>query len=218
MPSLFYSKKVIILICVLAILAFALAFISLLQKPISTQKTPMFSILPSSGVILGLNQTPSFTLISNQPFSTSEKVSLVSQNIGSDKQTPVDFSSKQPSSQTLVLTFNTLTTPSTLYTLTITNISTNKQLFEAQYLTNAPTPSPVPSNNPALANYLPYDTTNYTLTFSSAQNIYIFDFKYDPVSSTPLTAQYDQAKSDAIDFIKSKGVDPNSVVVDWRHS
>lgn len=218
MTSLFYSKKVIILICVLAILAFALAFISLLQKSTPTQKTPVFSVLPSSGSILGLNQTPSLTLISNQPFSASEKIGLVSQNIGSDKVTPVDFSSNQPSSQTLILTFNTPTTPSTLYTLTLTDKNTNNQLFRAQYLTNAPTPSPVPSNNPTLANYLPYDTTNYTLTYSSAQNIYIFDFKYNPVSSTPLTAQYDQAKSDAIDFIKSKGVDPTSVVVDWRHS
>lgn len=104
------------------------------------------------------------------------------------------------------------------YTLTITNTDTGEELYSGIYPANELTPTPIASNNPVLERYLPYETTNYALNYLPEKNIYVFDFIYDPNSPDTIEKQFDDAKAAAINFIESKGIDINSIVIEWRHS
>jgi hypothetical protein len=103
------------------------------------------------------------------------------------------------------------------YTLIITNRS-NKTLLSATYSSSSIVITPVPSNNLELKKYLPYETSMYKLTYNKTRNEYVFNFKINPTSSQDLQSQFNSAKQQAEDFIKSKGIDINSIVIDWRHS
>lgn len=78
--------------------------------------------------------------------------------------------------------------------------------------------SPAPSNNLALREYLPYETTTYRLSYNENRNSYIFNFKINPESPDNIQSQYEQAKIQAEDWIQSRGIDINSIVIEWRHS
>ena len=104
------------------------------------------------------------------------------------------------------------------YNLTVDNPQTSEVLSSTTYLSGDIQPTKVPTNNLKLKDFLPYDTTSYTLEYVPGQNIYIFHFKFDPTNQEDITQQLQDAKSQAIQFIESKGVDINSIVIDYRSS
>lgn len=103
------------------------------------------------------------------------------------------------------------------YHLLLSNKS-GKLVFEARYLSEKPLISPVQSNNLQLSQYLPYETTTYRLIYLQSENIYVFNFKFNPDSQSDLETQFQQAKQEAIKFIKSKDIKLEGLVIDWRYS
>lgn len=104
------------------------------------------------------------------------------------------------------------------YNLYLINTLNNSVIFKISYLSDNPQSTPVPVNNKALIPFLPWETASYKLSYYAPGNIYVFNFKYNPNSPDSPETQYEKAKADAIDFIKSKGVDPSTLVVAWKHS
>lgn len=103
------------------------------------------------------------------------------------------------------------------YQIKVISTKENAVIYTASYLTDQPKPTPIASNNPTLVPFLPFETKSYKLSFDSAQNTYIFNFKYDETSSLDLASQYQNAENEATKFIESKGVNINSIVIDWRY-
>lgn len=222
MNKLTYSKKLLVLVLV-SIIVFIVLVLTFLIFISSSKSKPSdsnsFTIEPNPGSILPLDTKSVFTLTASKPLTKNDKIDLKEQLVSSESSTKASFSTQiEPGNKTIILTLNSLPVPLSIYTVTVEDTSSNTQLFLASFTTDQPAPTPISSNNPNLAKYLPYETTNYKFSYDQSQNLYIFNFKYDSVSSVPSLDQYNQAKSDALNFIKSKGINPTSVVVDWRHS
>jgi hypothetical protein len=103
------------------------------------------------------------------------------------------------------------------YSLTIID-GNNKTLTSTTYLTSNVVISRAPSNNPTLQQYLPHETASYILSYNERRNTYIFNFKVDPSSTLGFSEQFESAKQQAEEFIQSRGIDINSIVIEWRHS
>ena len=104
------------------------------------------------------------------------------------------------------------------YYLKITDKETNKILSSTSYLSGDIQPTKIPTNDQTLKSFLPYETNNYTLEYNASQNLYIFEFKYDPSLSENITQQYNDAKAAAIQFIESKGININSITIQYKSS
>ena len=104
------------------------------------------------------------------------------------------------------------------YTLTILNSDKSIVLASAIYHSGNSLPTRVVSNNPSLAVFLPHDESSFSLIFLPEKNLYVFHFKYNRAIPGSLNDQYEKAKQNALIFIKSKGIDPASVIVDFRRS
>ena len=104
------------------------------------------------------------------------------------------------------------------YYLTVFNPQSYGILSSTTYLSGDIQPTIVPANNQQLKNFLPYDTNSYTLEYIPSQNIYVFHFKFDPTNPADITQQMQDAKQQAIQFIQSKGVDINSIVIQYKSS
>lgn len=107
--------------------------------------------------------------------------------------------------------------PSQEYSLTVID-EDGQTLVSATYTSSSIAVSPVKNNNQELRNYLPHETNNYRLIYLESTNTYIFNFKANSSSPDSYIDQYNQAKSDAEEFIRSRGIDLNSIIVEWRHS
>lgn len=75
-----------------------------------------------------------------------------------------------------------------------------------------------PENNIALAEFLPHETESYRLVYVENLNTYVFNFKLDPSSSLSANAQFEQAKTEAENYITERGVSLESIVIEWRRS
>jgi hypothetical protein len=176
------------------------------------------SITPPKGTILKPNQPLEFDVTFDKPIDISwVGIKLSSGPISATQLNSTQFKNKvSGDNKTLIITSGP-TTPSSQYLLEITNLTKNIKLLSINYPSDTFS-TPAPSNNPALSTFLPYETANYKLSFNPDRNVYIFNFKYDTNSSVSIDDQYNQAKTDATAFIQSKGIDINSIVIEWRHS
>lgn len=103
------------------------------------------------------------------------------------------------------------------YTIVIRNRSTNDILSTTTYSSQDVQPTPIQKNNPALKQYLPYTTSTYSLEYLERKNIYQFHFIYNPDVETPIEEQFETAKTDALQFIRSHSIDPASVTIEWKY-
>ena len=108
--------------------------------------------------------------------------------------------------------------PDSDYNLSVKNATTGKTILAKAYISDVSMPTPVPSNNLSLAKYLPYQTKNFLLEYVPSLNVYLFHFLIDASSTDDLTTQFNKAKNDATDYIKSKGIDPSTLVIEWKNS
>lgn len=91
------------------------------------------------------------------------------------------------------------------------------KIFAIEYISARTQPADAPSNNPALIQFLPYKTDTYNLTYLPETNFYNFSFIYDASSSETTQEQFAKAKLDAIEFIRSKGIDPDDLKINWSY-
>lgn len=175
-------------------------------------------IIPTKGTVLTPNQPQEISVTANQPVDLSElTIKLLSKNLINDVQIEEQFKpSLSSDNRTIKIKILDSIKPYSQYSLNI--LSNQKKILEISYLTDKPIPAPVSTNNQGLRQFLPFETETFKLSFDKKRNVYIFNFKYNPNSSDNLDTQYQKAKTKAEIFIKSKGIDLNSIAIEWRFS
>lgn len=193
-------------------------YLSLTQKPTLSGRLKVLQVSPLSGDFLPLKERPKFTVVFESGVNpTMVSFDLTKKEIASGKTENVPLKVSQVTFTTLRADSQKATDPQSIYTLKVKSSSNNEVVYQTNYQTGEPAPTPVASNNPILQHFLPYKAENYTLKYLSETNVYVFSFIYDPKSKEDLNTQYEKAKNDAIKFIEGNGVDVNSINIEWRH-
>lgn len=189
--------------------------------PLIYKSTTVESVVPPISSVLLAGQKQTFSVNFNTQVSTgSFKILLTSKAFSdsAEKEVSIPFTTSITSSgKTLAIQTTNNILPSHSYALIILD-SKNRTLLSASYSSGNVEISTAPGNNPELKQYLPYETSTYKLTYNERRNTYIFNLKINSNSQESLIQQFENAKKQAEDFIKSKGIDINSIVIDWRHS
>lgn len=231
---MFANKKLLILIIVVVIVSFAILLVGLItpRKKTINPTVPVESLSPkpTSQQLKSINpdplqeltpgSRPIFVLEFTQPLDLNNtlvavtKVDRVKDEPPQNLQTQVSFSN---SNKVISITLNEAIIQSSKYILSLKEQSSNKNLLEKFFLSSFPQ-EPKPSNDPILIKYLPYGTETFALVWDTDKNQYVFHFRVNINSPESAANQYEAAKNEAVRFIKGKGVDPNSLNIDWRHS
>ena len=131
---------------------------------------------------------------------------------------PLQLTQRQVDNKTLEVKSVEDVRPRGRYDITAANKSGGQIVFSTHFLSGDISPTKVLSNNPALSSFLPHETNNYSLVYLPTRNVYVFRFKFDPSVPGTISSQFEKAKTDANTFIRSKGIDPASIVIEYRHS
>lgn len=236
---MFANKKIIVLITIIAITSFLLLLSLFLSGKSSTptpsgdipqqetipspkpQEQGLISVSPEGAVELIPGEAQTFVLSFNQTLLPSDIETIITKVDRIKDINPKNVSattSFRNSNKTLVIALDEPISENTKYTLTIKEKTTNTTLLSRTYLSGFPPEPPTTANDPALIKYLPYQTASFELIFDQATNDYVFHFSYNPNSPDSAATQYEEAKQAAIRFIKSKGVDPNKITIEWKYS
>jgi hypothetical protein len=212
------------IVAVLAVFIFIVLFsifinYSARQNP-NSLKNPVKGVMPQDGATLTSGTKQRFYIYLNGDFADNliYKLTFIDASSGSGNQIPVKTNINTLDKGGVNLTTLTDIKDYSEYFLKISDKSTQKVVFSSSYLTTQVTPSPVRINNQNLIPFLPYQSQNYSLEYLISQNIYIFHFIYNVDSTDSIDIQFEKAKSDALQFIKDKGIDPSGLVIDWRNS
>ena len=202
---------------------FILLILSLLTKSFQNNTTSIIkSVFPEEGEILNTGKIQTFDIYFNNPQiqvnNYSFNISSLDTTSDNTLFTPIDI-------ETLLLGKGQVELKTTQeikekyeYKLEILSKKNGEVVFSRTYLSTDILPTPVAVNNKSLVPYLPYETTNFSLEYLKDQNRYIFHFVYNADSDVPIDNQLEQAKTDAAAFINSKGIDINTLVIEWRNS
>lgn len=187
------------------------------QKVPKDTTTPLIkSVQPDSAQALPVSQNQTFTITLDSALDPSLiKARLDSSppsNAAEKTNVPLSISTHN---NAITATTSTPIAPFTTYTLTLT--LRGKTILQRSYLSDAPSPTPIPANNTTLMNYLPHETLIYLLEFDRDQNIYLVHFKYDATSPLSFTDQFEKAKKSANEYIASKNIDPSSVTIRYLY-
>lgn len=222
----------IILGIILVIIVFAIVIVSLAGTNTTTNSntnTPSTTdnnlsiqrVIPDEPETLTAGSVHTFLIYFNKKISYKNfRFSLTYADITQDnpQQIPVKISLSMLGSNVVsVKTFEPIKERSEYY-LTVIDPSSNTELSSTSYLSGDIQPTKIPTNDQTLKQYLPHDTNTYTLQYNAAQNLYIFNFKFDPTLPGNITQQYEDAKAQAIQYIESKGVNPNNITIQYRSS
>ncbi len=203
-------------------------FVPIDLQPIPTQVQPqispytglkqLVSAIPAQDVILFPGKKYDFTFVFISPLPQNIFVSLHSVQIGGTavKETVPFTSLLSPDRKTITLTPNKEILPSQQLTLSIADEKT--VLFSTTYASERISITSAAANNPELKQYLPYETETFILSFSTRRNSYIFNLKLVENSPSSLEEQYQAAKNQAEAFIQNKGIEINSLSIEWRRS
>lgn len=183
------------------------------------QKYSVKELAPADGNTLKAGQPQTFKVYFNNFVLLSQiSVNLLYADLTQDNPaTPIGIDLKALGNNAIQITTHDLIKERSEYQLVIKD-QTGNVVFSADYLSNEIPPTPVPSNNPTLKDYLPYETPNYALEYLPSQNLYVFHFKYDSNLETTPDRQFENAKADAIRFIQNKGIDQATVTIEWKNS
>lgn len=221
-------QKPIVLISIIVSIIVALIFLILSTLSSGNRSNPgnnnqVSSITidkadPSSSTPLIVGTQPIFTLYFNTAvYKDQVTIVLQKKNIIQDTQYSKiqfysDFSSDNKS---LRVKMGETVADNTAYYLEISDTRTKTTLFSNTYSSASPPPTFIPSNNLSLSQFLPYETSSYTLVYNTYQNLYVMHFIYNPDSADSPDTQFEKAKADATAFIKSKGIDINSIKIEF---
>lgn len=207
----------IILVLFLALVAF---FWNQSQQNPQSLEPQITRTIPNEATFLRVNELPTFVIEFNQLKSLDDiEIRLSKKEIQTDKGGDLNFkTSFDLNNQTLTISGEELVSPLTEYQIEIKNKKTNQLIDSLIFMSTEPIATPVPSNNQSLERFLPIETGSYKLSFNPDLNIYSFSFKYDPNSSETAEEQFNKARDEATRFIQSKGIDINSIVIEWRYN
>lgn len=176
------------------------------------------SFLPSTDTPLEGNKVQRFTLIFNESLSDDTITSSIQETIiGSDTHTTLPSTvSFNEAGNEITITSSRPFKQNASYQVILKKTKDNAVLFNKNYFTLAFTPTPLPNNNKALSEFLPHEGSNWILKYNPQRNLYYFSADITAGAPAEMEIQYSKAKDEALTFIKSKGIDPNTVTVDWN--
>jgi len=223
LKKIFFAFGVFLMLIVLSVI---FLFISTLKKP--TQQIPekkpvtqvdistplVNSVLPPVTKLLETGKIQTFTSTLDPTIEVSDvKVTLSSSPPSNASAKSVVPTTTSLEGKVLVTTTSVPIEPSTTYTLML--LYKGKIILSQAYLSAHPIETPIPTNNPTLSTYLPYETLNYLLVYNAEKNAYVMHFKYDPNSSKDLNTQFEEAKTNTNNFIVGKGIDVTTITIDY---
>ena len=138
--------------------------------------------------------------------------------VGGGSPSAVEIKTRVEDGNTLIVSMGENVESYSVYTLSLTNKEDGRLLVDASYNSALQDMTPVPANNLDLTPFLPHETPSYKLSYLEDRNLYIFNFKFDPSIPGPIIDQYETAKKEAEEYIRSVGVDPGTIVIEWKHS
>lgn len=195
------------------------ALLIFLNNPDKNRNNYVVKTSPLSGSSLNIGTKPIIKVVFKQSPQSIYKIIVLYTDAASNKpDVNIETNSAHVGDNSINVVFLEKAVPLGIYTLNVLRKSDNQVVFTGTYLTGDATPSPVISNNQNLIPFLPHNAPNYTLEYFKNKNIYVFHFIYDVNSALSIDEQFNKAKNDALLFIKSKNVNPDSLVVDWRNS
>lgn len=176
----------------------------------------VLSIDPDGSNELSPATTPQFTVVFNQPPPSNISILLTESDPTKDVlPTSVKYERLVQGDSLKISPIKNI--PSGMrYSLKIG--SGVKTLLEQDYKVGFPPEVPSTENSQILKDFLPYETVSYRLVYDSNKNSYVFHFKYNENSPDSLETQFEAAKKAAVSFIKAKGLDVNSVTIEWKYS
>lgn len=185
------------------------------KSPTIVSNTPLFT----EALLPGKNQI--FTIVFNESIADKKiKILLTKLPTGEPEENSmsVEISSEvKDKGKTLLVQTQEQIQPFHEYSLIILD-KNNETLISITYISGNIEITKAEQNNLDLRGFLPRETPNYKLTYNEESNTYIFNFKYNAQSDVPIQTQYETAKQQAEEFIRSSGIDLNSIVIEWRHS
>lgn len=198
---------------------------SIPNKPSETtlpaQELKVLRISPEQNTILTPNTYQTFNIqFTSAILQSYFKVLVIRQDVTTDStpKTEEVITDLTDNNTTLSITLKNPIQGYSSYEINLLSSADNSPIFKIEYLSDKPQETPAPNNNTQLKQFLPYKTNSYELEYNEDTNIYLFHFIYNSDSSETLDSQYQKAKQAATNFIKSKGIDINSIIIEWRYS
>lgn len=192
------------------------------QQP-STQKVPRDTTTqlvkevtpdPFQALVPMQNQTFIITLDpALDPNKTQAKLTLSPPSNAAEKTEVPLIISRQANK--LMLTTTNPIQPVSTYTLTL--LLRGQVILRESFLSSSISPTPLPTNNNTLSQYLPHETRIYLLEYDRDQNVYLMHFKYDASSPDSFTDQFEKAKKSANEYIEGKNIDTSTVTVKYLY-
>lgn len=178
------------------------------------------SVEPPSTTVLEPGDAAVFEIVFSgkvEPDSVRIVLSRLDVSKNSSPQ-PVEFMTEWKDDMTAVVTTSAPIETYGQYLLDVYFEDAPTALYSTSYYSALQDPVVVPVNDLTLAEFLPHETESYKLSYLPSTNTYIFNFKFNPDIPGAALDQYNAAKSAAESYIRSVGVDPESIVIEWRHS
>lgn len=190
------------------------------NQPVTSGEIVVKKIDPSESKDLPTGKPYAVTITFENPVSVNQVVfSFIYFDLTHDsEEITLKTTANQAGPQTITLKTIDPIKPLGKYTLTMLSSDKSTVLASAIYHSGNTLPTRIPSNSPSLAAFLPHEESSFSLIFLPEKNLYVFHFKYDKATAGTLNDQYEKAKQNALIFIKSKGIDPASVIIDFRRS
>lgn len=194
--------------------------VSTIDKPVGNYQN-ILSLSPNEFTILKAGERKKITVSFKNPIAPNSINITLTKLQYTKEQNPTEVpinTTYNGNASTLTVSLQEPIQTFSQYVLTITDRENNKVLLRASYNSRDIQPTKPANNNQELKQYLPHETTSYKLSFNELRGVYVFNFKINPNSQISLSRQYEIAKKEAEDFIKNKGININSIVIEWRHS
>lgn len=186
------------------------------KAPRDTTSSLVKKVLPESTMLLNPGRAQAFTITLDPSLDPQTITFKLTSSPPSDASKTKDVGlSPSYKNATITLVTTSQIEPSTTYILTL--FLRGGTIFRQAYLSSPFAPTPVQSNNASLSSFLPYETLNYRLEFNKEQNIYVMHFKYDANSKEDLSTQFNNSKTNADEFIESKGIDTTTVTIKYLY-
>ena len=175
------------------------------------------SIQPKQGTLLKPGENETFTISFPQQIATeTAKISLTSTEAIRDIKISPSFNSNWLNSKTLIISLLEVIKPLTRYDILLESPEIPQQKITFSYSSDQEV-KPVSSNNQDLVQYLPLETDNFLVRYLPEQNIYIFNLKPDYNSPQSVEDQFTKAQNDALSLIKAYGINPKTLIIEWKY-
>lgn len=213
-------KKVLIIVLGIIVMFLIFVGVSLLGRSKRTTTSPIesnsaISTLPAAGTLLTPGNTLVFRVTFKKAVSKNEIVAaLTKRSPGKEDVTMSTSSSANENSITIQA--DEKVEQGMFYSLVLAT-TTGGIILSVDYSSSPITPTPLPANNEQLKSYLPHQAPNYLLNYNEIKNLYVMHFKFQSSDPGTIEQQFEKAKRDTQEFIASKGIQLNTVEIEYSY-